>query len=313
MSAIGNVVKMLNILLRGKKVKIKDIAGELGVNERQVRRYKTELEQYFEIESSTGVDGGYLIKNYSTFYKNMLTHEELNKLMFLVNSFSPDISSDFDLIIEKLNYIIDNKKDETSSICNALVKNSIPNFKVEKMYKLTRDIEAAIIESNEILFKYTNNKGQESDRRVRPYKIINYKGENYLIAECLLKNEIRNFKLVRIKEYIQTSFKYIRSKDIEERVDEYCNNNFGIFGGEKINVELEISPPMANSIKERIWGDNQEVQEIGEGTILFKAKMTNSPEVESWILGMGNAVKIIAPIELRKSLREKLEKMLEKI
>lgn len=313
MSAISNVCKMINILLKGKKVKINDLAIDLGVNERQVRRYKSELEQYFKIESYTGTDGGYLFKDYSSFYKNVLTEKEMAKLKFLINSFSPEISSDFNEIINKLNFITGNKNDEINNRCQTLVQYSIPSSKIEDMYKLTCDIELSLIESNEILINYIDNKGQVSERRVRPYKILNYKGENYLIAECLLRNEIRNFKFVRIKEHIITNIKFFKSKKNEDEVEEYCNNKFGIFLGKTINIELEIESPMANTIKERTWVENQEIIELEEGFIFYKANMTDSPEVVSWILGMGEAVKIIAPVELKKCVVEKLEKMLKNI
>lgn len=59
MDGLGNILKMIFILKMQKKIKIKDLADELGVSERQIRRYKSEMDKYFNIKSTTGSDGGY--------------------------------------------------------------------------------------------------------------------------------------------------------------------------------------------------------------------------------------------------------------
>lgn len=111
MDGLGNILKMIFILKTKKKVKIKDLANELEVSERQVRRYKNEIDKYFDIESVTGSDGGYsLIDDYFPF-KDVLTEDEINKLKFIINLLSCENSSDLMLIVEKLNLrIMKNEK-----------------------------------------------------------------------------------------------------------------------------------------------------------------------------------------------------------
>lgn len=103
MDSLGNMLKMIFILKTQKKIKIKDLANELSVSERQVRRHKSEIDKYFNIESTTGSDGGYsLIDDYFPF-KDILTEDEINRLKFMINSLSYENSSELTEILDKLN------------------------------------------------------------------------------------------------------------------------------------------------------------------------------------------------------------------
>lgn len=70
---------------------------------------------------------------------------------------------------------------------------------------------------------------------------------------------------------------------------------------------------MANTIKEKIWVDNQEVIELENGKILFKATMEGLPEIISWILSMREYVKIIEPLEIKEEVRLSVQKIINNL
>lgn len=310
MDGLGNILKMIFILRTRKKVKIKELANELEVSERQVRRYKNEIEPYFNIESTTGSDGGYsLIDDYFPF-KDVLKEDEINKIKFIVNSLNYEKSSELIEVLDKLNLkILKKEKDFLST--EEIIHYSKPNVKLKEITKIYNEISLAMKNKNEILLEYCDNHGKCSSRKVQPHKLLLFKGEYYLVATCLLRNEIRYFKLARIKEYIVTGFTFERNIDIDEFLREQEKNSLGIYSGKEIDLLLEITPPMANTIKERIWVDNQEIIEEDNGKIIFKAKMKEGPEVISWILSMSDCVRILSPDSLRIEIKEKLEKILQ--
>ncbi|MDU3844114.1 MAG: phage terminase small subunit-related protein [Clostridium perfringens] len=47
MSTLGNTLRMLMMLRSGRKLKVKEIAEELEVSEKQVKRYKEALSEFF--------------------------------------------------------------------------------------------------------------------------------------------------------------------------------------------------------------------------------------------------------------------------
>ncbi|POO85446.1 WYL domain-containing protein [Clostridium sp. 3-3] len=309
MDSLGNVIKMLFLLKKHRKVKIKDISRELEVSERQVKRYKSQLERYFYIESVTGSEGGYILKDDYFPFKNILTEHEISKLKMIVNSMDNGNDNEVHNIIDKLNLKIFNVNNEFN--LERIIPYSKPiNYGNDEKYN---ELINAIKEHKEIIIEYRSNNGKISNRKVQPYKLFLYKNYYYLVGQCLLRNEIRYFKLVRIKELIVTSFEFNPNIDIDVFLKTQEENNLGIYGGQVVDIELEISLPMSNTIKENIWVDEQEIIERDNGSIIFKAKMKDGPEVISWLLSMGECVKIISPKELRCNLKKKIEIMIKKL
>ncbi|AGF58570.1 putative DNA-binding transcriptional regulator YafY [Clostridium saccharoperbutylacetonicum] len=316
MGNLNNTLKMLFILKSGGTIKAKDIASRLEVDEKQVRRYKENLDEFFDIESISGKNGGYKLNAAYFPFKEVLTEEEVILLKEAISSLDANyIENNPKLIkaIEKINYTIFNSEDEEDS-CEQIIPYSRVNRMDRDLKKVSEDIYKNILDNQELIIEYKDNKGESTERRVQPYQFITYKGEKYLVAFCLLRDEIRFFKLRRIMDYKITSEKFQKVVDVKKLLEDYKKNSIGIFGGEKYNLKLEIKYPMANTIKERIWVENQEIDDtVFQDKIIFKATMTGGPEIISWILSMGTCVKVIEPEELKQDIHKKLKEMIKNI
>ena len=72
MSKFSNIIKMMNLLIVNERMNRSQLAKELGVSERMIRKYVNDFkEANIEIKSFTGVNGGYEI--------NLNNDIELNK------------------------------------------------------------------------------------------------------------------------------------------------------------------------------------------------------------------------------------------
>lgn len=297
------------MLKSGKVIARKEIAENLGVTPKEVIVYKNALEEIFEIESIRGPHGGYkLVDTYFPF-KAVLTENEVFDLKMLINKleYSEQENEKLKKVVDKINFSILNSENISSAdiIPYSRRNKEIYNEEIEmKIYQ-------AILDRKIIIIEYTDNKNNSTRRRVEPYKYFIYRGESYLVANCLEKNSIRFFKFIRIKSCIVTGFVFQRTIDIEAELNAMKSNRLGIFGLEEYDLELEIRPPMANSIKERIWVENQEIINLEEGKILFKAKMKGEHSIISWILTMREFVKIKKPKKLQDAVEKAIEKMLE--
>jgi predicted DNA-binding transcriptional regulator YafY len=118
---------------------------------------------------------------------------------------------------------------------------------------------------------------------------------------------------VRIKKYEIAEGKFQKNLEIDDILKKDRESSLGIFGGKMYELVLEITPPMSNTIGERIWVENQQITYLDNGKILFTAMMNGGPELVAWILSMGDTVKIIKPENLKEEIKIKLEKMLKKI
>lgn len=308
MGKLQNTIRMMFMLKSGKLITREEIANTLDVTKKEVLVYKKELDEIFEIESIRGPHGGYRLRDTYFPFKEVLSENEVFELKMFINKLENEDGESQKLkrIIEKINFSILNSEETISAdIIPYSRKNPILNNQ-DIEYK----IYEAIMNKNIIKIEYLDNKNNATERRVEPYKYFIYRNEAYLIANCLKQNGIRFFKFIRIKNCIVTSFKFEHTLDIEERIKEMKNRGLGIFGLEEYDLELVIRPPMANSIKERIWVENQEIIENEDGSITFKAKMKGEHSIVSWILTMREFVTVNKPDKLRNVVRESLEKML---
>lgn len=309
MSKINNIIKMMFMLKSTNLVTRQELAQELDVTQKQITVYKKALDEVLTIESISGPNGGYkLIDTYFPF-KEVLSKSEVFdiKLMIEKLDYEKDENQKLKRIVDKINFSVENGEDDCSAEIIPYSRKN-PKFKNEK---LELEVYMAILTSNIIIIEYVDNKNKSTRRRVEPYKYFIYRGESYLIANCLEKNDIRFFKFIRIKSCITTSSKFNKTIDIEEDIDSMKKQGLGIFGLEEYDLELEISPPMANSIKERIWVENQEIEDLENGKIIFRAKMKGEHSIVSWILTMREFVKINKPEKLKVVVKESIKKMIE--
>ncbi|MEQ8156589.1 MAG: WYL domain-containing protein [Clostridiaceae bacterium] len=315
MSELRNLLQMLLILKRGGKVKAKVIAEKLEVNERQIRRYKETLDEFFDIESTAGPDGGYRLNQGYFPFKEILTEEEIMNIKFAISAldtFNFKNNEKLSKAIDKINFSILNNE-RNMNISEHIIPYSVPNKLTEEIVKLKDELYGAILGRNVVHMEYRDNSGKVTARKVEPLKYLIYKGEFYLAANCLLRNELRYFKLARIINCEVSNRKFQFHGDIDEILKDEEKNSLGIFGGDEYSLVLEIKPPLANTIKERLWVENQTIDELTDGTIIFKAKMKGGPELISWILSMGDSIKVLEPEKLKNKVKEKLEKMINNI
>lgn len=310
MSKLNNIIRMMFMLKSGRVIKKKELAEKLGVNEKQVLRYKNALDEVFNILSVPGPSGGYKLEDTYFPFKEVLSEEEIMSLKFILKrmDFGDEEEEKYNNILDKINFSILNSENEYKG---EIIPYSRRNGDINKLKEIEMKIYEAILEKKKIIIDYVNNQNKASSREVLPYKHFIYRGEPYLIAYCLKRNEIRFFKFIRINNCIITSFTFERTIDIEKEIKDMKEKKIGIFCGEEYDLELEISPPMANSVRERIWVDDQEIIDLQDGKILFRAKMGGGHSVISWILTMKEFVKINKPEKLKKDVIDILEKMLD--
>ncbi|ENJ9653570.1 WYL domain-containing protein [Clostridium botulinum] len=313
MSKVGNVFKMLILLKSRGKMKINDIARELEVSERQVRRYKNDLEQAgIYIKYTSGKYGGYEYDEKDYLLELNLTEEENSVLLMALEQLKYDNFigyKDFELIVDKINFLKETENNKSVADVKYFVKNIKVNCNYEREKKIWIDINAAIITRNKIKIKYNSLNTGEKERIVRPYAVFQYKGSMYFVGYCELRQKIREFKISRIMSYEILSEKFERTYNFNFK--EYMQDCFGIFKDEEIELKLKIKYPMSQIVKEKIWSDNQEIIDIEDKSIIFKAKLRGITEIKSWILSMGQSVEVIAPSSLKRNVENEIEEMIK--
>jgi predicted DNA-binding transcriptional regulator YafY len=78
---------------------------------------------------------------------------------------------------------------------------------------------------------------------------------------------------------------------------------------EPIEVELLFSTPAAARVQETIWHPSQRLETTPDGRMRLRFTVGAWLEIRHWVLGWGEDCEVVAPDELRKSIRQAADGM----
>ena len=315
---MGKVQKAFNVLYLLKnrgKMTARELSEELDCSEKTIRNIINEIDDRalgVVINRIQGRYGGGYELAYDCYITNFgLSNEELISIKraspFLSSKSGFTMHKEYKRAVDKI--IAKSKLDTNLDFVGSVHYRGINNVpEIEKYYYDM--ISDAIIEKHVITVKYFSIASRKiSYRKIHPYKLYCYKGFNYIAGYCEFNNEVRDFKLSRIKD-IKVEDE-IFEIDLNFDINKYLCNSFGIFKGDKYDIKLRIRYPYSEYIKESILHPNQKITVINEDEILFEVTMTGKSEIISWIKSMGSYVEVIKPLEIRKSILEDIENLIK--
>lgn len=292
MSKISSALSMLFYLNnKDHYVKISELANHLEIGEREVRRYRDDLEMAgFAIENKTGLDGGYRL---------------LHKIKFAMG-----LSQTETLL---LNLSIRNNKDVFKALNSTLamvskVKQSMivgdNDISNETLYTLYH-IQNAIETKKMISISYQSPRYGEGKYQVAPYFVKRTRHKYYLYA--VHQNTLKSYDVSRIMKIDETSDSYLIDPSTYEK--ELHETAFGVHRGDrKIAVTIEVRGTM-NQYVDTYFDDRIRLVETKGNTSIYAFDTYNMHESLYSILGLASYVKILSPDELRKMYIEELGKM----
>jgi proteasome accessory factor C len=176
-------------------------------------------------------------------------------------------------------------------------------------------IETAIFRRKTILFDYyTMQRGEAATRRVDPYQLLYQGNQFYLVGRSHERDAIRVFRLSRILGKVGYATKaehdFQRPADFDPRA--YANRIDWQFGDAIGTAEVWVGRRIAWQI-ERHFGPYGEMRPDGEdGDQIFTTAYANARQLISWVLGLGENARILAPDELAHEFAERLELLIER-
>ncbi|KFM99086.1 YafY family transcriptional regulator [Bacillus clarus] len=155
-----------------------------------------------------------------------------------------------------------------------------------------------------ISFSYRKpNEWTKIKRTVHPYGLINISGIWYIVAHCLLRKQIRNFRLDRMDELQQEQEFFTKPKDFSLQDYQPENNR-------TVTIHLLFPAHIAHKIIESryFFIDSYEYKDDGFHVVL---KSRNIDEIFQWVLSWGSQIKVLEPKILSEKIREEVKKMLQ--
>ena len=302
-------IKMLEMLNTRRTYKISELADMLETNSRNIVEYKKELEECgYYINSIKGRYGGYkLDENYVIPALKLLPDEK-------------------DSIIEAFNFSMTKKdflkkKSFTSAIGKISSSIQLPEIKTNILsidhYQLTMAeedirvryefIEKAIKTKHVIEIEYQSIKNGYKTHELHPYKLFIYNNSWFFLAWNPEVGDVWYFKLNRIAKWkmLNKTFEVWKSFKAED----YFDGNGFKNNGEFIHVKLIAKGVRKSLLKERVYGKNQVLTDLEDGTTLVSLDMQNEDQIISFVLGCGVDVKVLEPESIINKLKSIISEM----
>jgi proteasome accessory factor BC len=174
-------------------------------------------------------------------------------------------------------------------------------------------VETAIFRRKTIVFDYyTIGRDAQEARKVDPYHLLYKGGQFYLIGYSHERDDVRVFRVSRIRGKVGYSSKaehdFNRPEEFEPR--EYA-----------VRTDWQLGEPIGRA---RIWLSNRidwlarrhfghagEVTEVDDG-VIFETDYANARQMVSWVLGLAEHARVDGPPELIEEWRSRLELVVER-
>lgn len=141
---------------------------------------------------------------------------------------------------------------------------------------------------------------------VEPYGLIWHNDQYYLIGKSQKNNEVRNYRLDRMRNIKVTAESFVIDKSFD--LQAYVDNSFQMFGGEVIEMKLRVKNRLINVMLDR-FGMDVETVEDGTDYFIITAEAKLSDGLIGWILNYGAQVKVLSPETLKQKVVEKITAM----
>lgn len=148
---------------------------------------------------------------------------------------------------------------------------------------------------------------------VEPYCVKLFRQRWYLLGRSPYKKQMMIYALDRIQELriIDTNFELPTTFNANEFFGEY----FGVNIGDEVDVEtvkLKVASYQANYIRAVPLHHSQKEIEKNEDYSIFELRLRPTSDLMREILWHGEAIEVLAPLELRKEVTNKIENMSRK-
>ncbi|MGH3993674.1 MAG: helix-turn-helix transcriptional regulator, partial [Pseudonocardiaceae bacterium] len=175
-------------------------------------------------------------------------------------------------------------------------------------------IETAIFRRKTIVFDYyTMGRDAEEKRKVNPYHLLFQGGQFYVVGYAHERDDVRVFRLSRIRGKVGFSSKaehdFQRPEDFDPRA--YAKRADWQLGTTRGTARIWLSDRIEWLVRRHL-GDSVGTTEQADDGVIFETPYGDSRQLVSWVLGLGPRARILEPPELVAELEERVRLIAER-
>jgi predicted DNA-binding transcriptional regulator YafY len=299
---LERLISMIYMLLNNEVLSASALAEKYNVSQRTIYRdIEVICAAGIPVVSYQGVNGGYGIIEEYKMDKSLLGSYDVGSLITVLQSMSTVFQDERAMETVRRLQTIQSNGDMPSLSMNIGSRRA--------NHKSLRILRSAITTRHAIQFDYIDAKNERSNRTVEPVSLMYQHETWYLYGYCRTRKDYREFKLSRMVDLVSLPEVYQHNHNVAPKDVSYDRTA----GVSVVDVVLHFSANSLARALDYFYDIDRSFNEDGSLTITLK--LDNSTETDwilSVILSFGEGVEIIEPLELRQSLKVKLEKILNR-
>ncbi len=301
-------------------VTVKDLAAELGVSLKTVRRDLETLQAAaFPLEETVGEYGRkkWRIDAKRTSPGLGFALDEAIALYLARNLLEPLAGTPFwDAAQRAFRKIKATLGPETLKFCErfgqVFYQTMVGVSDYSKKAEIVDQLVAGIEDRQAVFITYQSLQATEPvTYDIFPYGMVYHRGSLYVVGWGRDQDGIRHWKVDRISEAGVTGIPFQRPDAFDLR--EHLSKSFGVYhagGQEPVCVKVRFAPEVARYVSESKWHPSQELTPQADGSLIAEFELGDTEEIKRWVLSFGRNAEVVAPATLRRELAEEAGAML---
>jgi predicted DNA-binding transcriptional regulator YafY len=154
--------------------------------------------------------------------------------------------------------------------------------------------------------------GSEERVVLHPYAMLLYKDAIFVVAKRVDSGEVKALPLERIRDTTcLVGERFALPKGFDVRT--FAQGQFGLWrGGETRRVVVELDARVAEFARSRRAHPSQRIEELDGGAVRLTLELGDLSEVVGWVLGFGDAARVVEPPDLVERVKTELRAALSR-
>jgi proteasome accessory factor B len=303
MAKYDRLLFILNLLRARKTLTAADLARECGVTERSIYR---DIMTLSEANVPVYFDNGYKLASNNFLPPLNFSFEEYTTLKLALGSSPLAYTTEYRSLLKQIRAKVDAglselvraQKRTAVDTTHIEISASVDTSVLERFFSR---LERAIADSCCVEMEYDSIESGVTTRIVEPYFIVFRARAFYFVAYCRNREELRTFRLDRVRSLEASPAHFIRRNDVDPA--RYFEGSWEVYCGDSVTVQVRFTGSAARVIRLGHHHANESVVEEPDGSVRYTVEVRGPEEISRWLLGFGDEAEVLAPAELRERMR----------
>jgi predicted DNA-binding transcriptional regulator YafY len=294
---VNRLLEITTLLLKGETIPAREFAQRFDVSLRTIYRDVEVLSGAgIPVYMTQGKGGGISLLNTYQIDRAILSEGERNNLLMALKTLQATQFPEVGQFLARLEALFHSNEDNDWVWIEFSEWGSQPD--AENRFTI---IKHAILKQYIITFDYIDARGERSHRQLEPMQLIFKSQAWYLWGYCLDKQELRTFRLSRMRKTECSEQTFVRRPVTE--IPQLSQT-----------PAIPFSLLFAPQALQRVYDDfnDQLVTQNSDGTCLVNVNLVEDEWVYSFLLSYGCYVEVIEPVHVRSLLVERMQRAIQK-